>query len=206
MFEKSVVTAPESSSAPPAAPPTATSFEAGVSTLTRFRADPRRRAPGRGVLADSFALLGVDGRRESTIWRPSHSSVSANETPDTTSCTIDAPTAPLRACARTAPSPQMTLTKVSDQDFDVKVLVRRSLPTASFPATASLPLTLTLARRAQEADHPVIIDFAADYCGPCKLVEPALQRLDKHDDVQVLKAQLDKNKALRICCCSTTSR
>ena len=47
------------------------------------------------------------------------------------------------------------------------------------------------------ADEPVVIDFAADYCGPCRMVEPALTRLNTMNGVKVVKAALDENAQCR---------
>jgi thioredoxin 1 len=47
------------------------------------------------------------------------------------------------------------------------------------------------------ADEPVVIDFFADFCGPCKLCEPALMRLDSSGEANVVKARLDKSPKLR---------
>ena len=48
-----------------------------------------------------------------------------------------------------------------------------------------------------DASEPVVVDFAADYCGPCRLVEPALLRLDTKPGISVRKAKLDGNTKLR---------
>ena len=48
-------------------------------------------------------------------------------------------------------------------------------------------------------DQPVVLDFAADYCGPCRLIEPTLVRFNtQNDDIDVVKAKLDTNRELRI--------
>ena len=44
----------------------------------------------------------------------------------------------------------------------------------------------------------VVVDFTAQWCGPCKLVAPLMDRLanDYSDRLQVFKLDLDANKGL----------
>ena len=43
-----------------------------------------------------------------------------------------------------------------------------------------------------EGDKPCIIDFYADWCGPCKMLHPVLEELDK-DGYNIVKVNSDEN-------------
>ena len=47
-----------------------------------------------------------------------------------------------------------------------------------------------------KGDKPVIVDFYADWCGPCKRVAPILEKLQEEygDAIQVYKVNTDKAK------------
>lgn len=45
-------------------------------------------------------------------------------------------------------------------------------------------------------EKPVLVDFHAEWCGPCKMMAPELQRFAQNNKnaVRVIKVDIDKNK------------
>lgn len=65
----------------------------------------------------------------------------------------------------------MAIQKVTDSDFDTQV-VKNSLP--------------------------VLVDFYAEWCGPCKMAEPILEELSESykDKIKIVKVNVDENQNL----------
>ena len=62
----------------------------------------------------------------------------------------------------------MATTKVSDSDFETSVL---------------------------KADGPVLVDYWAEWCGPCKMIGPALEEIatEMNGKITIAKLNIDEN-------------
>ena len=49
-----------------------------------------------------------------------------------------------------------------------------------------------------KSDKTVLLDFYADWCGPCKMLSPVLEEISNETDIKICKVNVDENQALAI--------
>jgi len=57
--------------------------------------------------------------------------------------------------------------------------------------------TATFEEQVLLSEQPVIVDFYADWCGPCKMLAPVLEQIGlEHTDVKIAKVNVDEEPAI----------
>lgn len=68
----------------------------------------------------------------------------------------------------------------------------------SKPSTANAGMTIDEFNNLLKTDKKVLVDFYAEWCGPCKQMEPYLLKMQKEmaDKVVIIRIDVDKNETL----------
>lgn len=64
-------------------------------------------------------------------------------------------------------------------------------------AVANAVTEATFEQEVLKSEKPVIVDFWAEWCGPCHAVSPVLERIaEEHSDLRLVKVNIDEEMEL----------
>src|SRR5690349_7244068 len=90
---------------------------------------------------------------------------------------------------RNESAPSSSIRSASRSNCSARTSLRGRLPTAAMIGAMREVTDATFADEVLAAEEPVVVDFWAPWCGPCKAIEPALEELT----LDVVKIDIDAN-------------
>jgi thioredoxin 1 len=96
-------------------------------------------------------------------------------------------------------APRDRCVKIPAQLEEGRALRRAPRPAEKFPMSSDLIKHVTddsFGNDVLESDKPVLVDYWAEWCGPCKMIAPILDEVSKDYDgrLQVAKMNVDENR------------
>jgi len=69
-------------------------------------------------------------------------------------------------------------------------------PTKGLSGMANAVTESTFEDEVLKSDEPVLVDFWAEWCGPCHAVSPVLEKISEEKNLKLVKVNIDENQQL----------
>lgn len=89
-------------------------------------------------------------------------------------------------------------TKIYNMEGGIKAWNAAHLPLSAPEGYSESGLSMKEFKKMVNQDVPVLVDFTASWCGPCKIMKPSVKKLAKTypKDIKVIYIDVDQNKEL----------